>query len=306
MRIVLIREARMLINILRLIRLKQWAKNLLVFAAWLFTGKYTDTASLVSVIVAALSMSLASSGVYVFNDIFDRKRDQNHPKKKHRPIASGAISVSVGIAIGTVLLAISIALAFSLTLTCVYLVLGYLTIQIAYNLKLKKIPLLDVFILASGFIIRAILGASALIVPISGWFLICTGALALMMGFAKRRNEFVAQGDKANKSRENLTSYSQQALDALVILFATSAGIFYGIYTLESSTAKAHPALILTTPFVFYGITRYTLLVFQKNEGGEPADLLFADPHILGSVILFLIFAGITISGSISLPFLVP
>ena len=165
--------------------------------------------------------------------------------------------------------------------------------------------MLDVFVIATGFIVRAVLGASALVVAISGWFLFCTGALALMLGFAKRRNEFITQGETASSSRESLTHYSKPALDALVVIFATGAAICYGIYTLQSSAAREHPSLILTAPFVFYGITRYVLLVFQQDEGGEPADLLFGDWHIIGSVVCFIAAAALAISG-LKLPFLEP
>jgi len=295
----------MLKNLVKLLRPKQWAKNLLVFAAWMFAGKYTDQSSFLSVALAFASMCLASSGVYIVNDVLDRDRDRNHPKKKERPIASGAVPVSLALALALVLVVAALLIAWTLTKTCLILVATYLLLQVAYNLWLKSIPVLDVFIIATGFIVRAVLGASALVVAISGWFLFCTGALALMLGFAKRRNEFIAQGEDASNSRESLSHYSKPALDALVVMFATGAAICYGIYTLQSSAAKAHPGLILTAPFVFYGITRYVLLVFRQNEGGEPADLLFGDWHIIGSVLFFVATAALAISG-LRLPFLEP
>lgn len=294
------------LSIFKLLRVKQWSKNLLTFAAWLFSGRYTDSGELRVTLLSFLAMCLASSGTYVFNDIADRERDSRHPKKKNRPIASGAVPVGLAAVIGTLCVCGSLALAMVLNATCFWLVLSYLLIQVAYNLKLKHVSLLDVFIVASGFIIRAVLGASALVVPISGWFLVCTGALALMLGFAKRRNEFVSSGPDAGKVRETLTHYTRPSLDALVIFFAGCSAVFYGTYTLESSTGKAHPALILTVPCVIYGISRYMLLVFNRDEGGEPADLLFGDLHILGSLLLFLIFAYLTMTGTVKLPFLIP
>lgn len=295
----------MLKHLVMLLRPKQWAKNLLVFAAWMFAGKYTDQSSLVSVILAFVSMSLASSSVYIVNDVLDRDRDRNHPKKKNRPIAAGHVPVGLAIGLAVVLTGLSLWTAWALTPTCFALVIVYLLLQTAYNLWLKAVPVLDVFVIATGFILRAVLGASALVVAISGWFLFCTGALALMLGFAKRRNEYISQGSDASTSRESLTHYSRPALDALVVMFATGAAICYGIYTLQSSAAKVHPALVLTAPFVFYGITRYVLLVFKQDEGGEPADLLFGDWHIIGSVVLFVATAALAIGG-IRLPFLEP
>lgn len=296
----------MLKNLVLLLRPKQWAKNLLVFAAWMFAGRFTDQGALYAVCLAFVAMTLASSSIYIFNDVVDVERDRSHPKKKNRPIASGAVSVPIAIGIGLVLLGSSLYFSWSLNPTCFALLVTYLVLQVAYNLKLKSVPVLDVFVIAFGFIIRAVLGAAALVVPTSGWFLFCTGALALMLGFAKRRNEFIVQAGKHETSRESLVHYSRQALDTLVVMFATCAAICYVIYTLESSTARAHPAMIITAPFVLYGVTRYLLRVFREDEGGEPADLLFGDWHIVGSVILFVVAAGLSIGGAINLPFLIP
>ncbi len=297
------RRARMLKNVLRLLRYKQWSKNLLVFAAGMFAGKAGDPSATGKVLLAFVAMCLASSAVYVVNDVLDADRDRNHPKKRERPVASGAISVPVALAIAAVFLVGALGASALLTPTCLLLVVSYLALQVAYNVRLKAVPVLDVYAIATGFVIRAVLGASALVIGISGWFLFCTGALALMLGFAKRRNEFMMQGDGMGSSRESLVHYSQQALDALVVVFASTAALCYGIYTLDSETARQHSALILTAPFVFYAITRYVLLVFRENEGGEPADLLFGDWHIVGSVLLFVLTAALAISG-LKLPFL--
>lgn len=296
----------MLKNLIVLLRPKQWAKNLLVFAAWMFAGRFSDQSAIYAVCLAFVAMTLASSSTYVFNDILDVERDRNHPKKKNRPVASGAIPVPAAIAIGSVLLFGSLYLAWSLNSTSLALVVTYLVLQVAYNLALKSVPVLDVFSISFGFVIRAVLGAAALVVPTSGWFIFCTSALALMLGFAKRRNEFILQADNKESSRASLTHYSRQALDALVFMFATCSAICYVIYTLESSTAKSHPALVITAPFVLYGVARYLLRVFNEDEGGEPADLLFGDWHIVGSVVLFVVAAGLAISGTVKLPFLIP
>ncbi|MBS1722250.1 MAG: UbiA prenyltransferase family protein [Armatimonadetes bacterium] len=294
----------MLKNLVLMLRPKQWAKNLLVFAAWMFAGKYTDLQLGYLALAAFTAMVLVSSGVYIGNDIFDVERDRRHPKRKNRPIASGAIPIPVAATVSALLIVAGLGVAFLLNKTSFSLVAFYLLLQVAYNLKLKAVPVLDVFVIATGFVLRAVLGATAIFVNISGWFLFCTGALALMLGFAKRRNEFILQGN-GGESRESLAHYSKPALDALVTVFGCGAAMCYGIYTLESSTAKLHPSLIITAPFVFYGITRYLLLVFQQDEGGEPADLLFGDWHIVGSVVLFVVAAGLAMSG-LTLRFLEP
>jgi 4-hydroxybenzoate polyprenyltransferase len=283
--------------LIKLLRPKQWAKNILVFAAPIFAAKITEQQGLTHALIAFVAMSLMSSATYIFNDIADVKRDREHPKKKNRPIASGAVPVPLAIIFGLLIGGAALGLAYSLNRSSLILLLVYAAMQVAYNLFLKKIPIADVFTIAVGFILRAMLGATAVWVPISGWLLFCTGALALMLGFAKRRNEFILQGDSRTSSRESLAGYSQGALDALVIMTATGAAICYGIYTVDSGTARSYPALIVTSLFVFYGIARYVLIAFKENEGGEPADLLFGDRHILTSVVLFLVSAMLAVSG---------
>ena len=179
----------------------------------------------------------------------------------------------------------------------------YVGMQILYNWRLKHVPVADVFTIAIGFVLRAVLGAAAIAVNISGWLLFCTGALALMLGFAKRRTEFILQGSDRESSRESLIHYSRSALDAIVVMFAAGAAMSYGIYTLQSKTAQRFPGLILTSLFVFYGITRYVLLIFTIDEGGEPADVLFKDRHMIASVLLFVAAAVLAMSG-FRLPFI--
>jgi 4-hydroxybenzoate polyprenyltransferase len=284
-----------------LARPKQWTKNLLVFAALIFTGKVAEAGPLMAALGAFAAMCLASSGTYVLNDFADAERDRLHPKKKNRPIASGLISPAAAVAWGGFLLAASLALAFWMGRGEGVIILAYLGLQVAYNARLKRVAVADVFCIAIGFVLRASLGAAALSAPISGWLLFCTGALALMLGFGKRRMEFINQGEDRARSRESLVHYTQSALDALVPMFATAAALCYGLYTLQSRTAEQHPGLILTAPFVFYGITRYVLLMFTLGEGEEPGDVLFRDPHLLACIALFLAMAITAVSG-VSLP----
>lgn len=284
-------------GLIKLIRPKQWAKNVLVFAALLFSARFSDGNAVVRALLAFAAMSFVSSGTYVFNDLVDVERDRLHPKKRLRPLASGVVPKGVGAALGVVLFILGIGIAASLNKSSLTIILVYLAMQGLYNWRLKRTPVADVYTIAVGFVLRAVLGAAAIGAAISGWLLFCTGALALMLGFAKRRNEFILQGEGRAGSRESLVHYTRSALDALVIMFASGAAMSYGIYTLESVTAKRYPALILTSLFVFYGITRYTLIVFTVDEGGEPADILFKDPHIIFSVIGFVVSAVLALSG---------
>ncbi|MGE0001230.1 MAG: UbiA prenyltransferase family protein [Fimbriimonadaceae bacterium] len=287
----------------RLVRPKQWSKNLLVLAAWIFAGKVGDPVATGLVLRVFFGMCLASSAVYVFNDLLDAERDRNHPEKRQRPIASGEFPVPWAAILGAALLVGAFALVVPVNKTSTAILLFYLALQVLYNVWAKRVPILDVFIIAAGFVARAVIGASAIQVTIGAWLLVCTGTLAMMLGYAKRRHELMLQGDGAFASRASLGAYNRTALDALVVIFAAQAMISYGVYSIESTTATQHPALIITTPLVIYGLARYLLLVFVKEEGGEPADILTRDPHILASIVLFGIAATAAMNGLV-LPFL--
>lgn len=280
---------------LSLLRPKQWTKNLLVFAALLFVGGFRDPNLVLLTIRAFVAMCLVSSATYIFNDVRDRDRDRQHPRKKLRPIASGNVSVGSALVIAVLCLFAGV-LAALINAQTLLIVLAYIALQAAYNLYFKQIPVADVFCIAIGFVLRAVLGAAAISVTISGWLLFCTGALALLLGFSKRRSEFLTV-QEAKSTRESLAHYTQSSLDALVAIFACGAAMCYGIYCLESDTAKKYPGLILTSVFVFYGIARYVMIVFSQDEGGEPETLLYKDKHLLASVILFVVTAVMAISG---------
>ncbi len=288
--------------ILRLMRPKQWTKNLLVFAALIFTGGYRDQKQVIAVLLTFVAMCLVSSATYALNDVADAKRDSLHPKKKARPVASGQVSITGAVALAIVLLAAGLALAWWVQMAVLIGAAIYLGIQAIYNVGFKSLPVLDVFTLSSGFVLRAIIGAAAINVQVSVWLLLCTGALALLLGFAKRRSEFVMMGDDRGQSRPALHGYSIRALDGLVLLSGCCAAITFGMYVVESETAKKFPALILTAPIVLFGIYRYLFLVFSNDEGGEPENLVFGDPQMIGTLIAFLAAAFYAMGGA-ELPF---
>lgn len=285
------------IALIRLVRPKQWTKNLLVFAALVFTGTYTDARYVALALLAFAAMSAVSSATYIVNDIRDAERDRCHPRKRWRPIACGAVSPAVGGAVALVLVLAGTAMTAVLGSLALLVVATYVIVQILYNFGLKHVPVADVYAIAVGFVLRAVLGAVAIDVSISGWLLFCTGALALMLGFGKRRSEYISQGEARATTRDSLVHYSGPTLDALVVMFATAAALCYGIYTLESATAATYPGIILTAPFAFYGITRYVVLVLTLDEGGEPEDLLFRDRHLLVTLGLFVASAALAIGG---------
>lgn len=283
--------------VIRLLRPKQWSKSLLVLAAPIFAAKLTEAETWGPVGLAFLAMCLASSATYIVNDLRDAERDRNHETKRNRPIASGAVSPGLALGLAVVLAAAALGIGFALNTSLLALLIAYFVLQLLYNAGLKHAPIADVFTISLGFILRAMLGAAAISVPISGWLLFCTGALALMIGFAKRRHEFIHQGEARTASRESLGGYNLKSLDALVVMTATGAAMSYGIYTLDSATATRYPAIVITSLPVFYGIARYVLLTFSRDEGGEPADLLFGDVQLLTSVVLFMVTAIAAVSG---------
>lgn len=274
-------------DLLRALRPKQWTKNLFVFAALLLTLSFQDAGRNAAALTAFVAMCLLSSATYLANDLMDRERDRNHPRKRNRPIASGRVSPSTATAAAVVCLAVGIGLLYALNQASLLVGFGYLGLQVLYNFGLKHIAVADVFTLSGGFVLRAVLGATAIGVAVSVWLFLCTGAIALLLGFGKRRNEFHQEGIDPTLTREALSGYTSESLNALLLLAAAATVASYGLYSIESETARAHPLLALSTPFVFYGVCRYLVLVFGKNEGGEPENLVFGDPHLILTLLLF-------------------
>ncbi len=293
---------------LRLVRAKQWTKGVFVFAALVFTRGWTDPRAVGATLAAFAAMTLASVGMYLFNDLLDREADRAHPTKRDRPVASGRVSARVAWALGALALLAAYAVAFGagggangvgpgLGLVVVL----YVSLQVAYNFGLKRTPVADVAAIAVGFVLRVVAGAVAIRAPLSGWILLCTAFLALLLGFGKRRHEFRLEGHDASATRPALAGYTQGSLDALLLFAAACAALSYGVYSIESRTARENPGLVLTTPFVVYGIMRYLVLV-MAGEGGEPESLVLRDVQLLVCFAGFLLAAYAALSG-LRLPF---
>ena len=293
-----------LAKLLHLIRIRQWTKNIFVLAAFVFTRGWEDLTHVGGIVLAVVAMCFVSSATYVFNDIADVEKDRLHPRKKQRPIAAGTVTVANAKLIAVALLALGLVLGY-LASPATVLVLGiYMAIQIAYNLGLRNRAVIDVGCIAAGFVIRVILGAVAISAQVSGWILLCTATVALMIGFGKRRHEFMPKSELGGETRKSLADYTQQSLDVLVAMSATCAAMSYSVYSIESPTAHAYPELILTTPWVLYGICRYLIIVFGTGETGEPESLVLGDKQLL------VVFGGYAISAvlalkQIPLPFLI-
>jgi len=273
------------------LRPAQWIKNTVVFAGVIFALEYRDLNKLLLAGGAFICFCLISSAVYLLNDVLDRSRDRHHPVKKDRPIAAGRIAVTTAIIVAAILAAASIAVSLVLfDFSFLWALLGYVALNIAYSVALKHVVILDVMSIAGGFVLRAAGGALAVVVPISSWLLICTTLLALFLGFGKRRHELLTLGEQATGHRGILTEYSQYFLDQMIGVVTASTLVAYCFYTLSSEVQQhlGTDKLVLTVPFVLYGIFRYLYLIHQRQVGGNPTRVLLTDWPLLFNVLLWL------------------
>ena len=270
-------------------RPEQWTKNLLVLAGVVFGGRLLEPTA-VAVAMAAFAVFCALSGsVYLFNDVADREADQRHPLKRERPIASGQLSVPAAVTTGALLGAGGVAAAFSIGTMFGIVAATYLASLLLYSVALKHVVIVDVLMIAGGFVLRAVGGAVAVRVPIGHWLLVCTTLLALFLALSKRRHELLLLADGATDHRRILEEYSPYLLDQMIGVVTSSTLIAYTVYATSADTAArlGTGKLGLTIPFVLYGIFRYLYLVHQKRGGGSPAAMLLTDRPLLGCVALW-------------------
>lgn len=272
------------------VRPPEWIKNTFVFAAAIFSGQLASPGVLTASSLAFVSLCLAASATYLLNDVRDRRSDQLHPIKRHRPIAAGVVSSAL--AVGTALLAgvVGLSLAFGLNRQTGFVLIGYLALTTVYTLFLKRVVILDVLAVACGFVLRVILGAVAIGVEFSSWLILCTFMLALFLGFGKRRHELTLLEGNAAAHRAILGEYSPPFLDMMMAVVTSGAMMSYVLYTMDPATI-AHfktPNLVYTSVFVLYGVFRYLYLIHQKSFGGNPAATLYRDWSLLLSVLLWM------------------
>jgi len=287
----------MLRQMIRLARPGQWTKNGLLFGAIVFAGEVRDFEKLKIVVVATALFCLLSSAVYTVNDILDRKSDRTHPKKKNRPIASGAIGIGTATGFAAILMIIGLGGAWLINLNFFLIGIGFLVLNFLYSLFFKKIIILDVMTIAISFVIRAYAGALAIGVPASGWMLMNTLLLALFLSFGKRRHEMVLLESEAANHRASLIGYTPYLLDQMMGVTTASVLVVYMLYTFspEVSEKLGTDHLYITIPFVVYGIFRYLYLIHRKEEGGSPTRVLLTDWPILLTVLLWLVTAMLLI-----------
>jgi 4-hydroxybenzoate polyprenyltransferase len=266
------------------LRPKQWTKNLLVFAALLFSYDLINLYTVSRSLLGFLLFSFVSGCVYILNDFIDRDADRLHPVKKYRPIASGALNAYTALSFGAVLLVLSLLTSFSLNPLFFILLLFYFLMNVAYSIKLKQIVIVDVMVIAAGFVLRAIGGGLVLEVQFTPWFLICTMLLSLFLAISKRRHELLLLQRDKGTHRKVLEKYSPELLDQLISIVTTATIISYSLFTFTSGHT-IH--LMWTIPFVIYGMFRYLYLIHMEDQGGAPEKVLLQDKPIFTTVVMY-------------------
>jgi len=276
-------------NFISLIRAKDWLKNTFIFVPLVFSGNMLDIQKGLLAFQAFWIFCFLSSAIYVFNDLADIEEDKNHPEKRNRPIPSGMVGTQYAWSVFLLFLALSLLSSLTIGLGFFLFAVFYALLNIAYSYRLKRVVILDVFIVASGFVIRLLAGASAVNVPASQWLLICSFLLALFLAFCKRRHELVILDEKAESHRDVLKSYSLKFLDQMISVVTTGALLSYMLYTIDPHTVSQFGTgnVIYTSLFVGYGVFRYLYLVYERDGGGSPANTLLSDPPILVNIFLW-------------------
>jgi 4-hydroxybenzoate polyprenyltransferase len=268
----------MLLALLKTMRPRQWPKNVFVLAALIFDRQLAHIPALEKSLAGFFIFCLISSTVYIINDIADVEADRQHPIKRNRPIASGKLSVRAAIIATVIILIVCFPIAFLLSEEFAIVALVYCLINLAYSKLLKHVPLIDVLIIAAGFVLRVAAGVSLIRVErFSPWLYVVTTLFALYVGFGKRRAELALLADGANNTRRVLEGYSLPFLDQLITIVSSTTIIAYSLYTFSAPNLPTNHVMMLTIPFVLYGVFRYLYLIQIKNEGGAPEELLLTD-----------------------------
>ena len=281
-------------------RPKQWTKNLLIFFALFFTAGTewsldAPGAALTlfgKATLAFVLFSVLSGAVYLVNDILDIERDRQHPRKRFRPIAAGRLPIAAAWAGAAVLSVLGLSLSFVLEPLFGWVALAYVATMAAYSVALKRLVLLDVLAISGGFVLRAVAGAAVLQVPVSPWLYTCTGLGALLIALAKRRSELALAGDNAGRQRDTLEWYTTSLLDRFIAVAAISTLAAYTLYAFTAPNLPDNRAMMLTIPFVVYGLFRYVYLVHARNLGESPEDILITDVPLILSMALWLATAA--------------
>jgi 4-hydroxybenzoate polyprenyltransferase len=275
---------------IRLLRPYQWVKNGFVFAGFLFVEGWHDPTLTLRVVAAAGAFSWVASSVYILNDLGDRERDRRHPQKRLRPLAAGTISPAAALSLMGVTLVGGLALGYWVSSGTFLLLSIYLILNALYTKWLKRVVILDVFVLASGFFLRILVGTLGVGIPPSKWLLLCGIMLALFLGFGKRQAELMEMRSTGQAGREVLGQYSDKILESMLTTTSGAVLVTYALYTVDEATVLQHQteALIYTVPIVAYGLFRYLYLLHHHEMGQDFSRELFTDGHLVGTLLVWL------------------
>jgi len=278
----------MLRGLLATMRPKQWTKNVFIFAAIVFDEKLFIPVLLVRVLLGFVLFCLLSSTVYLINDLADIEKDRQHPRKRFRPLPSGRLSPRAARVAAVIIPLVSLPLSFALSLPFGIIAVIYLLLNVGYSFGLKNVVILDVLVVAAGYVLRVAAGAQVITVErFSPWLYVCTTLGALFISIAKRRHELLLLEAGANQHRASLEEYTQHLLDEMIAVVASTTIIAYALYTFSAPNLPANHGMMLTIPFVLYGIFRYLYLIHVKNEGGSPDELFLKDKPLLLTIVLW-------------------
>ena len=284
----------LLINIIKEMRVKQYTKNLFIYAATLFSGNIFNLNILRLTTEAFIAFSLVASVVYILNDIVDKEKDKQHPKKCYRPIASGKISVKLAILLICIFLLISFVISCNINIKLSIIMLIYLVMNILYSWKLKHIVIIDIMIIAIGFVLRALAGVVVINSGITAWFILCVFMLSLFLAIGKRRAEMKLFVKSAKNTRKVLKQYSVQLLDQLLIIVTAITLTSYSLFAIQMTYAHEYilgeelSYMMITIPLVVYGMFRYLYLIYIEGLGEAPDEILLKDKYIWMTIVLYI------------------
>ena len=265
-------------------RPKQWYKNLVLFIGLIFSLNFLNLGAWINVIAAFIIFCVLSGSIYILNDIIDIENDRNHPSKQLRPLTSGRMKISHGLFLALSFIILSLAASYFINLSFFMITIAFFILILIYSLFLKKFLIVDIIVISSGFVLRAIAGCLAISVVVSPWLIICTFLIALFLALGKRRHELIVMGDEAENHRKILGDYSPEMLEQMINITTSILVMSYSLYTFFSNNIY----MMLTIPFAFYGLFRYLYLVHSHNMGGEP-EMIFKDRGMVLCIILWVI-----------------
>jgi 4-hydroxybenzoate polyprenyltransferase len=279
---------RMVSALIRTMRPRQWAKNVFVFAALVFDVKLLEPVLFLRTLAGFVLLCMASSTIYLINDLADVEQDRRHPTKRLRPIAAGELPISTAWAAAAVFGTVTLVASYALHAAFGHIVLAYIIINLLYSYRLKHVPIIDVLFVAAGFVLRVAAGVSLIHVErFSPWLYVVTTLGALFIGFGKRRAEMIMLRDEANTHRRVLDGYTIAYLDQLLVIVSATTIIAYSLYTFSAENLPRNHLMMLTIPFVVYGVFRYLYLIHVEDAGGAPEELFLTDRPLLATILFW-------------------